>query len=89
MAGHRLTIDDGLSYKIATRCGAGIAIHSLWSVHKELAEGSLVQVLPEYRMDAEPALWLVYPKSNVLTAKVRVFIDFLIERIGSHPPWLD
>jgi len=46
-------------------------------------------VLPEYRMDAEPALWLVYPKSNVLTAKVRVFIDFLIERIGSHTPWLD
>lgn len=89
VAGHRLTIDDGLSYKIATRCGAGIAIHSLWSVHKELAEGSLVQVLPEYRMDAEPALWLVYPKSNVLTAKVRVFIDFLIERIGNHPPWLD
>lgn len=89
VAGHRLTIDDGLSYKIATRCGAGIAIHSLWSVHKELAEGGLVQVLPDYRMDAEPALWLVYPKSNVLTAKVRVFIDFLIERIGNHPPWLD
>jgi DNA-binding transcriptional LysR family regulator len=86
--GYRLTIDDGLSYKIATHCGAGIAIHSLWSVHKELADGSLVQVLPEYRMDAEPALWLVYPKSNVLTAKVRVFIDFLIERIGLNPPWL-
>ena len=87
--GHRLTIDDGLSYKIATRCGAGIAMHSLWSVHKELSDGSLVQVLPEYRMEAEPALWLVYPKSNVLTAKVRVFIDFLIERIGNHPPWLE
>lgn len=85
---NRLIIDDGLSYKIATMEGAGIAIHALWSVHRELAEGTLVQVLPGYHMSAEPALWLVYPKSNVLTAKVRVFIDFLLERIGNNPPWL-
>lgn len=86
--GSRLIMDDGLSYKIATMNGAGIAIHSRWSVHSELAAGHLVQVLPDYRMDAEPALWLVYPKSNVLTPKVRVFIDFLVERIGIEPPWL-
>ncbi|WP_203300822.1 LysR substrate-binding domain-containing protein [Marinobacter sediminum] len=78
-----------MSYKIATMEGAGIAIHALWSVHRELAEGTLIQVLPDYQMDAEPALWLVYPKSNVLTAKVRVFIDFLLERIGSRPPWME
>lgn len=85
---NRLIIDDGLSYKIATMEGAGIALHALWSVHRELSAGTLVQVLPDYRMDEEPALWLVYPKSNVLTAKVRVFIDFLVERIGLRPPWL-
>lgn len=85
---NRLIIDDGLSYKIATMAGAGIAMHALWSVHKELADGSLIQVLPDYRMDDEPALWLVYPKSNVLTAKVRVLIDFLLARIGEAPPWL-
>ena len=87
--GNRLIIDDGLSHKIATMAGAGIAMHALWSVHRELAEGTLVQVLGDFRMDAEPALWLVYPKSNVLTAKVRVFIDFLLERIGNRPPWLE
>tara|TARA_R110000868_G_scaffold407895_1_gene689826 strand:+ start:4409 stop:5314 length:906 start_codon:yes stop_codon:yes gene_type:complete len=85
---NRLIIDDGLSHKIATMKGAGIALHALWSVHGELAEGALMQVLQDYRMDAEPALWLVYPKSNVLTAKVRVFIDFLVERVGRRPPWL-
>lgn len=84
---NRLIIDDGLSYKIATLANAGIAMHALWSVHQELANGALVRVLPEYRMEAEPALWLVYPKSNVLTAKVRVFIDFLLERVGQRPPW--
>lgn len=84
---NRLIIDDGLSYKIATMNGAGIALHALWSVHRELSGGTLLQVLQDYRMDTEPALWLVYPKSNVLTAKVRVFIDFLVDRIGANPPW--
>ncbi|MDO6460499.1 LysR family transcriptional regulator [Granulosicoccaceae sp. 1_MG-2023] len=87
-ARNRLIIDDGLSYKIATMAGAGIALHALWSVHRELAAGTLVQVLADYRMEEEPALWLVYPKSNVLTAKVRVFIDFLVQRIGEKPPWM-
>jgi DNA-binding transcriptional LysR family regulator len=32
-------------------------------------------------------LWLVYPKSNVLTAKVRVFMDFLLKHVGQHPVW--
>ncbi|ASJ74000.1 LysR family transcriptional regulator [Granulosicoccus antarcticus] len=86
-AGSRLTIDDGLSHKLATVAGAGISINSLWSVHRELNEGSLVRVLPHYRADEQTMLWLVYPKSNVLTAKVRVFIDFLLDRIGASPVW--
>lgn len=82
LAGCRLVVDDGLSQKVATIAGAGISMNALWSVHRELADGSLVRVLPGYRVDDETALWLVYPKSNVLTAKVRVFIDFLLEKIG-------
>lgn len=83
-AASRLMCDDGQSQKIATLAGAGISINSMWSVHLELAAGSLVRVLPTYRLDQETALWLVYPKSNVLTAKVRVFIDFLLEEVGGR-----
>ena len=84
----RITLDDGMSQKVATLCGAGISLNSLWSVHREIAEGSLVRVLPDYEIDDPSALWLIYPKSNVLTAKVRVFIDFLLERIGRSPAWM-
>ena len=87
LAGSRLTVDDGLSQKIATLSGAGISVNALWSVYRELAEGALVRVLPDYKIDNQTALWLVYPKSNVLTAKVRIFIDFLLEKIGDSPPW--
>lgn len=86
-AGCRLVLDDGLSQKLATIAGAGISSNSLWSVHQDLARGALVRVLPEYDVDDQSALWLVYPKSNVLTAKVRLFIDFLLDRIGRSPAW--
>ncbi len=86
-AGCRLVMDDGSSQKLATIAGAGISINSLWSVHQELQSGALVRVLPAFEVDDRSVLWLVYPKSNVLTAKVRVFIDFLLSRIGTAPVW--
>ena len=84
----RLTMDNGLSQKLATLAGAGISANSLWSVHQELTTGTLIRVLPDHIVDDPSMLWLIYPKSNVLTAIVRVFIDFLLERIGKAPPWL-
>ena len=87
-AAGRVVVDDGASLKIVTLAGAGISTQSYWNVHSEIARGALVQVLPEFALDDPVALWLVYPKSNVLTAKVRVFIDFLIEKIGKSPPWM-
>lgn len=84
----RVVVDDGASQKIATIAGAGVSLNSLWSVWREIADGTLVHILPQYELDDQTALWLVYPKSNVLTAKVRIFIDFLLEQIGKSPVWL-
>ncbi|SLN23082.1 HTH-type transcriptional regulator DmlR [Roseovarius albus] len=84
----RVTCDDGASMRLATVAGAGISMNSMWSVYRELQNGSLVQVLPDYEIKDSSAIWLVYPKSNVLTSKVRVFIDFLVEKIGNPPVWL-
>ncbi len=83
----RLVLDDGHSLKLATKAGAGISINSLWSVYQELKDGSLIRVLPDYEIADQSVLWLVYPKANVLSAKVRVFMDFLLERIGKQPAW--
>lgn len=83
----RVICDDGASMRIAASAGVGICMSSVWNIYTELAEGSLVRVLPHYKIDDQAAIWLVYPKSNVLTAKVRVFIDFLIEKIGNPPLW--
>jgi len=83
----RVTCDDGLSTRLAAKGGVGICMSSIWNIHRELNDGSLVRVLPDYEVNDGSAIWLVYPKSNVLTAKVRVFIDFLMEQIGTPPVW--
>lgn len=83
----RTIFDDGASMRIATAAGAGISINSVWSVARELREGSLVQVLPDWRLNDRSVLWLVYPRSNVLTPKTRLFMDFLIAHLDTG--WTD
>lgn len=77
----RVVCDDGASMRIAAAAGVGICMSSLWSIARELREGELVRVLPDFEVDDDAAVWLVYPRSNALTTKVRVLIDFLVERV--------
>jgi DNA-binding transcriptional LysR family regulator len=72
---------------VATVAGAGISVNSLWNIHTELRSGALMRVLPDWTAADHSALWLVYPKTTVMSAKVRALIDFLIGRIGKAPPW--
>jgi len=58
---------------------------SLWKIYRALEEASLVRILPDYKVYDGPTIWLVYPKSNVLAAKERVVIAFLLET-GSVAP---
>ncbi|WP_049696837.1 LysR substrate-binding domain-containing protein [Acidovorax sp. MR-S7] len=60
--------------------GRGIALRSLWDVGVHLRAGRLVQVLPEWRQEAN--VWAVYPTRLQLSAKVRVCVEFLQEYFG-------
>ncbi len=83
-----IIVDDGDAQREATLSGMGISINSLWSVVRELKEGRLIRVLPDWRYNDQSVLWLMYPRSNVLTPKTRVFIDFLIDKLGNRTDWL-
>ncbi len=83
----RTILDDGAAQREATLAGAGLSVNSLWSVAHEIAAGSLVRVLPDWRLNDHAVLWLVYPRSNVLTPKTRIFMDFLITHLGNRPDW--
>ena len=64
--------------------GRGIALRSMWDVAPLLQSGQLVQVLPEWRQEAN--IWAVYPTRLERSAKVRVCVEFLQEQFR-HRPW--
>ena len=51
-----------------------------------LNSGALVRVLKAYTAPSMQAC-AVYPQTRFLSQRVRVFIDFLVERFGDNPYW--
>lgn len=60
--------------------GRGILLRSMWDVQGDLAAGRLLQVLPDYRQDAD--IWAVYTSPLINSAKVRVTVEFLREYLA-------
>jgi len=60
----------------------GMHIGPIWAFKKEIMQGNLVKVLPQERFTSSP-LHALYVSRAYVPAKVRVFIDALIEKYGS------
>ena len=77
-----LTTDNGPALHAAALAGLGIVLMPDWSVREEIRAGRLVRLFPEYRvshLEFENGVFAVYQRSRHLSARVRVFIDFLVE----------
>ena len=79
--------DNGEAIRDACINGLGITINSKWSVYKHLKSGNLVQVLPDYPLVSDTAIWALYPSSRLLAPKVRAFIDYLSQHFSNTPVW--
>jgi DNA-binding transcriptional LysR family regulator len=79
--------DNGEAVRDACVNGLGITINSLWSVNKHLQNGELVQILEDFPLVSETAIWAVYPSSRLLAPKVRAFIDYFADYFGETPYW--
>jgi DNA-binding transcriptional LysR family regulator len=81
--------DNGQALHSAALAGVGIVLMPDWSVREELADGRLVQLFPKHRVsyvEFENGVYAVYQKSRHMSAKVRVFVEFLValfkQRLG-------
>ncbi|TMP28277.1 LysR family transcriptional regulator [Pseudoalteromonas rubra] len=83
----QLRADNGDAIREACQLGLGITINSRWSAYQALHSEELVEVLPDYPLKSDTAIWLVYPSSRLLAPKVRVFIDYLTSYFGDIPYW--
>ncbi len=83
----RFRTDHGEAVRDACANGLGIAINATWSVYQHLERGELVQILRDYPLTADAAIWAVYPSSRLLAPKVRAFIEYLAQYYGNPPYW--
>ena len=84
-----LRLNDLDARRLAAEQGLGVALLPLWLAADGLRNGTLQLWLPDWHIaDAEAALWFVYPPKRIVSSKVRSFIDFMLERIGTPPYWL-
>jgi DNA-binding transcriptional LysR family regulator len=82
----RLCTNNGQVLRDAAVAGLGICALPTFIVGPELQAGRLASVLPDYTF-GEITLHALYAPSRYLAAKVRVFIDFLVDRFGDRPSW--
>jgi DNA-binding transcriptional LysR family regulator len=66
--------------------GAGIVFEPAFIVGPELRAGRLVPLLQEFATEPVP-IFAVYPSRKHLSAKVRRFVDFLVERFAEAQDW--
>ena len=67
--------------------GRGVFLAPSFLVADQLAEGSLVRLLPDHR-PVEFAINAIYPHRHHLSSKIRLFIDLLAERFAEHRKWM-
>lgn len=72
--------EDVLGGVTLAKAGAGLFQTYRFIVEKELADGSLVEVLQSFGGRSRPYS-LLYPHGRLLPSRVRAFIDFITERL--------
>jgi DNA-binding transcriptional LysR family regulator len=82
----RLCANNGQVLRDGALAGLGICALPTFIVEHELQAGHLVPILPGYDF-GEGAVHALYAPSRYLAAKVRVFIDFLVDRFKDRPTW--
>jgi DNA-binding transcriptional LysR family regulator len=74
----RVNIPEAMVAAISAGMGIGVLPAPL--VSAELASGRLARVLPDYRSD-ERNIYAIYPSRQFLDAKIRTWVDFLLEEL--------
>ena len=78
--------NNGDALRAAALAGLGIVVQPSFIVGTDVARGALVRVLAGFT-PRESTIYAVFPHHRHLSAKVRVFVDFLVDRFAPEPYW--
>jgi DNA-binding transcriptional LysR family regulator len=77
-----IVMNDPAAMCEAARLGLGVTLLALVSVLPELERGDLIRLLPDWYADAG-AISLYYASRTLISAKTRVFVDFVVNAFKS------
>ncbi|MCE3265043.1 MAG: LysR family transcriptional regulator [Pseudoduganella sp.] len=79
-----VALNDSNAYLQAGLAGLGIIMMTDVQLNSHGANGRLVRVLEDWVTDPLP-IHVVYPQNRHLSAKVRVFVEWVADLMASHP----
>lgn len=82
-----LQASNGDALVAAALAGQGLIYEPTFLVGDEIRAGRLVVLALDHPPAELPGVFAVYASNRRPPAKVRAFIDFLVERLGPVPPW--
>ncbi|WP_334597941.1 LysR substrate-binding domain-containing protein [Pseudomonas alvandae] len=85
---YALAIDDGNAYLAAGLAGLGVLWLPTYMSRIHQAQGTLVPLFEDWRLESMP-MYVAYPPNRHISAKLRVFIDWVVELMAQHAPILD
>lgn len=80
-----IVLNSGEALISAAAAGLGLVQVAEYYARPDLASGSLVEVLNEFKTPAYD-ISVVFQQRKNISPRLRVFVDFLVE-LFSHPPW--
>ena len=75
--------NNGDTCRAAALMHQGVILQPTFLVGQDLADGTLVELMPEYR-SIELGIYAVYPTRQHVSAKVRVLIEFLVSHFAGR-----
>ncbi len=84
----RLRVNNGEMAVRAALQGLGITVQPTILIQEHIHAGTLVPILLDYPRPPI-SIYAVYPSRTFISAKLRTFIDVLVEHFGDTPPWED
>jgi DNA-binding transcriptional LysR family regulator len=80
-----------IAARAAALAGVGIALLPTYCIGQDLADGRLLRVCPDYATEGR-SVYVLYSPSRYIPRKIRIFVDFLADRLRqrswlqAHPP---
>ncbi|HIF08643.1 MAG TPA: hypothetical protein EYQ81_01520 [Sneathiellales bacterium] len=79
-----MRVNNGEFVRSSLLAGLGVGYLPAFMVSQNVKSGAIATALDDYIRPAT-AVYAVYSHSRYLSAKVRAFVDFMVERLANNP----